>query len=121
MFNRTVMSYPLATLLSGGVSAKWKQFACNASLALSLGGLFNLAQVSILMYGGFHYDKVSLPAGGQTTDANLTSLDAQTVGTGFAGAWVAELGFLALCESQGFRYLQQHVANNLKRHLTKQV
>ena len=37
MFNRTVMSYPLATLLSGGVSAKWKQFACNASLALSLG------------------------------------------------------------------------------------
>ena len=106
MFNRTVMSSPLATLLSGRASVKWKQFACNASPALSLGGLFNPAQASILIYEGFNYDNVSPPAGGQITNAHLTSLDAQTGGTGFAGAWVADHGPLALCESQGFRYLQ---------------
>ena len=83
------MSSPLAALRSGGVSAKWKQLACNASLALSLGGLVNPAQASILVYEGFDYDNVSPPSGGQTTDANLTSLDGQTGGTGFTGSWVA--------------------------------
>ena len=101
MLSRTIMSSLLATLLSGGASAKWKQFACNVSLALSLGRLFNAT------------------ADEQTTNANLTSLDAQNGGMEFAGKWVADHSLLSLCESQGFRHLQQHHANNLKWHLTK--
>ena len=103
MFSRTVMSSPLAALRSGGVSAKWKQFACNASLALSLGGLVNPAQASILVYEGFDYDNVSPPASAQTTDANLTSLDAQTGGTGFTGGWVAgHTNFSPYANPKGF-------------------
>lgn len=119
MLSRTIMSSLLATLLSGGASAKWKQFACNVSLALSLGRLFNPAQASILVCEGFDYDNTSATAEGQATNANLTSLDAQNGGTEFAGTWVADHGLLSLCESQGFRHLQQHHANNLKWHLTK--
>jgi hypothetical protein len=41
------------------------------------------------VYEGFDYDNVSPPSGGQTTGANLTSLNGQTGGTGLTGSWVA--------------------------------
>jgi autotransporter-associated beta strand protein len=75
-------------------AAPWRRSALLATLGLGLGCFIPTAQAEVLVYEGFDY---AAPAvGGQTTSANLTSLNGQTLSlatgnnpTGLTGAWVA--------------------------------